>query len=407
MSSVRKFDKAMKLKEWISKLEMRDVVSVCKFILAFLPSLVLRCRRKNIWICCERIDYADDNAWMLFNWVRKEFPNRNIYFIVSRNSNVYDKKNNHIIAWGSMRHYVYYLCTTTHIMATFQIPSPNGRITGYLNKFFNRKINKIYLSHGISKDGMAKHTYAEHHFRLYACGAKPMYDAMIENSDYPADHLKYTGLARFDDLISRKRDDRFILLIPTWRRYIGYDPNLTSAENDKAFKESEYYKRYLSLLNNKRLHSFLEKENYTLKFCLHAMYKKYESLFNTDNPRVEIVDENISIHELLLSCSLLITDYSSVFFDVAYVHKPIIFYHFDYEEFREKHLDEGYFSYVKHGMGPVVTSEGELLDEISSCYKKDRFLMSESYIKRAEVFFPYHDANNCRRILQAIDDCVN
>ena len=39
---------------------------------------------------------------------------------------------------------------------------------------------------------------------------------------------------------------------------------------------------------------------------------------------------------------MLITDYSSVYFDIAYMRKPIIFYQFDEEEFRRKHYQRGY-----------------------------------------------------------------
>ena len=63
---------------------------------------------------------------------------------------------------------------------------------------------------------------------------------------------------------------------------------------------------------------------------------------------------------MLKESSMLITDYSSVFFDVAYMHKPIIYYQFDRDAFRQGHYQEGYFSY-DDGFGPVAFDTESLL----------------------------------------------
>ena len=44
-------------------------------------------------------------------------------------------------------------------------------------------------------------------------------------------------------------------------------------------------------------------------------------------------------------CKYLITDYSSVFFDVAYMKKNIIFYQFDNIKFQLEHYNKGYLNY--------------------------------------------------------------
>jgi len=54
-----------------------------------------------------------------------------------------------------------------------------------------------------------------------------------------------------------------------------------------------------------------------------------------------------------MSSSLLITDYSNLFFDFAYLKKPIIYTQFDYEEYRKTQYKKGYFDYTIHGFGPV------------------------------------------------------
>ena len=146
----------------------------------------------------------------------------------------------------------------------------------------------------------------------------------------------------------------------------------------------------------------MESIGHEVKFCIHAEFRRFSHLFKDIDPRVKIVKTGESIHELLMSASLLITDYSSVLFDVAYMKKPMIFYQFDLEEYHQKHFNEGYFSYEHDGMGPIVKTEQELVETVKGYYDGHAFVNNEFYLQRCEKFFPTHDNHNCERIYQAI-----
>ena len=103
---------------------------------------------------------------------------------------------------------------------------------------------------------------------------------------------------------------------------------------------------------------------------------------------------------LLKESSLLITDYSSVFFDFAYMHKPTIYYQFDRASFRKGHYQEGYFSY-DDGLGPVAFDSNALLRYIEE-YCENGFRMNDSYAKKADEFFVYRDSKNCERVFNSI-----
>ena len=75
--------------------------------------------------------------------------------------------------------------------------------------------------------------------------------------------------------------------------------------------------------------------------------------------------DDYDVQDLLIRSSVLVTDYSSVFFDFAYMGKPVIYYQFDEDEFRKNHYQEGYFSYREHGFGRVLKYENERLKEKS------------------------------------------
>ena len=93
--------------------------------------------------------------------------------------------------------------------------------------------------------------------------------------------------------------------------------------------------------------------------------QKHISLFKSSSDYVVIADfASYDVQDLLKKSKLLITDYSSVFFDFAYMMKPCIYYQFDLKEFTEHHYGRGYFNYEKDGFGRVVSDSETLIEEI-------------------------------------------
>lgn len=385
----------------LKKISFSDVLSLLILLFAFIPGRILGLKRE-IWLLIDRPRSADDNSWVFFKWLKKNHPEQSAYFILDRHNCNFNSCDKRMIAYGSLRHYLYYAASNVFLDSTFSTPRPEGRFNVYFERFFKKKIKKIYLRHGIHKDGVEYHLYADHKFRLFICGAKPEYEFFVSNADYPKGFIQYTGFARFDDLLTHCIMGDFILLMPTWRRYIGCDNDKTDKENENDFLSSEYYRRYQSLISNSRLLSFLENNNLTLRFCLHNEYRKFMHLFSSKHERVKIMTPNDSIHSLLLNMGMLVTDYSSVFFDAAYMGKPVVYYHFDYDEFRNNHLSEGYFSYQRDGFGPVACTEAKLVDAIINSYDNERFVRDNFYDNRCNLFFPLHDTNNCERIYNQI-----
>ena len=111
--------------------------------------------------------------------------------------------------------------------------------------------------------------------------------------------------------------------------------------------------------------------------------------------------EDYDVQTLLKESKLLITDYSSVYFDFAYMRKPIVYYQFDSDDFYTMHSQKGYLELKESGFGDVCEKEEEVVESILKVFDNE-FEMEPTYKKRAEEFFPLHDTNNCQRIF----DCI-
>jgi CDP-glycerol glycerophosphotransferase (TagB/SpsB family) len=119
--------------------------------------------------------------------------------------------------------------------------------------------------------------------------------------------------------------------------------------------------------------------------------------FKSPSDRIILASwRDFDVQMLLMRCNLLITDYSSVFFDVGYMEKPVIYYQFDMEEFRKYHYQKGYFSYEEHGFGPVVQTEDALVNAVYECAGND-FRMQNEYRDRLDDFYSVRDERNCER----------
>jgi CDP-glycerol glycerophosphotransferase (TagB/SpsB family) len=115
------------------------------------------------------------------------------------------------------------------------------------------------------------------------------------------------------------------------------------------------------------------------------------------------LNENITIsledsyQDLFRDSSILITDYSSVAFDFAYLKKPVIYYqpNDDYP------YEKGYSVFEEMGLGDVILKEEDTVDKIKE-YIDTGCLMENKYIERVNNFFKYTDKNNCKRVYEWI-----
>lgn len=140
-------------------------------------------------------------------------------------------------------------------------------------------------------------------------------------------------------------DKKIILYAPTWRddQFYSKGRYKLDLQLDLDLLQNKLGSGYIILL---RMH-YLVAEQFDLE-----KYKGFVYDFS----------KHVDINELYVISDLLITDYSSVFFDYANLKRPIIFYTYDIDSYRDKL--RGFYFNLEEAPGPVVTNTKAVLDEI-------------------------------------------
>ena len=84
-----------------------------------------------------------------------------------------------------------------------------------------------------------------------------------------------------------------------------------------------YYKNLLNLLNNDILNNYLIQNNITLFYSLHHKMIKTNINNFISNKYIKFIEQN-AISNCLSKVNLVITDFSSIIFDLIYRNKPFI-----------------------------------------------------------------------------------
>ncbi len=213
------------------------------------------------------------------------------------------------------------------------------------------------------------------------------YDGEVLEYGYPRNDILYNHDENLVEMtkenLNLPKDKKIILYAPTWRDDESYDIgkvrfNLKLDLN--SLKES-LSDEYIVLI---RTHYFIS-NNLDLS--------AFEG-FAFDVSRYE------DIAELYLISDILITDYSSVFFDYANLKRPILFYTYDLNKYSE--MLRGFYLDIYHDVpGPLLFTTEEVIDSIQNI-EEIQNEYSEKYEEFYNRFCSIDDGNASKRIVEKI-----
>jgi CDP-glycerol glycerophosphotransferase len=367
-------------------------MAFCKII--SIPITMFNPDLKDIWIVSERGVDARDNGYHFFKYIRTYHKEINAWFIIDTASADYEKvrKYENVIPYRSFKHMLYLVISKIQISTHDQGCTPNMVVFHWLNKYHMVPGKKVFLQHGIIKDNIKWYHADEFHTDLFICSADEEYEYVLKHYGHPKDIVKLLGMCRYDGFgETTLNNEKQILFMPTWRNW------LNECE-EHVFTDSQYFHQINMVLNDVQLNKGLKRNGYKLLFYPHYESQRFLHCFSTDQSNMEICSfKEYDVHTLLKDADMLITDYSSVFFDMAYQDKPILFFQFDQDDFETYHYQKGYIEYNE--FGPVSATIEELKQNIMLFFENPNI---ECYTKRYHQFFGEKTNNNCKLIFDAI-----
>lgn len=373
--------------------------------------LIRRARKKKpVWLFFDRMDKADDNGEALFLYTAKKLEqDLDCYFVIGKDAPDYArvKACGQVVEALSKEHCLLHLLADYILTSQLNgyVENPFREYEEYVRDLYHQP-KVIFLQHGVTKDDQTRwlNQLNQNLYAIVVSGEAEKNSFLQKPYFYHENQIWMTGMPRYDLL--EGKGQKYLLFMPTWRKQVmeqRYDREAgvwrwVLKEN---FYESDYYKVYHDILNSPGLRHLCRLMGYRVIFMPHPIMQPYREEFGP-HPWVRQYAYDVRWRELFGRSSLMVTDYSSVAFDFAYMEKPVLYFQFDKETFFQGHsYREGYFQYETMGFGEVVTGPKELVRRLF-CYMVRGCRMPKRYRERVRRFFTYHDRENCRRIVERI-----
>lgn len=350
---------------------------------------------------------AGDNGEALFDHLNKTKFKGAMYFFAIRRGADYDrlKKRGRVIDRASLKYKIIHLAADTIISSQAEdfVTNPFDYYGAPYKDILAQK-PFVFLQHGVIKDDLSSwlDKYNKN-IKGFVTSAKAEYDSILNTSgyNYTENELWLTGLPRFDALESEPQ--KIITVMPTWRRYFASSIDISNGKwkNNEGLADSEYVKFYNAFLNDENLARAVASNDCKILFVPHPNMTGICDFIDTP-PYVTVLRE-FSYKEIYKISSLIVTDYSSCVFDMAYLDKPIVYAQFDRNEFFSgaHTYERGYFDYEKNGFGKVAYTLDEALDAVIQCIESS-FAQPQIYHERVDEFFAYRDRGCCERVVKKL-----
>lgn len=361
-------------------------------------------KKKVLFISFHGRGYSD-NPKAIYEYLRSQ--NKDLEYIWAIKN--YKKKNIEIegakvIEYFSIP-YFYYLARCKYWVVNCKLPA-----------YVLKKGNQVYLQtwHGTPLKRLAHDIVLDNKdttFYRSKMSAKEMYET------YDIDVAKYNYMISPNPFSTQVFSSAFQInrerLIET-----GYPRNDVLVNTSK--EEIEALKTKMGLPKNKKIilyaptwrdNSYIT-QGYTFK--LQVDFKKWQDILGNEyvvifKPHYLIINDfdikqfsgfvyeasaTSDIAQLYLVSDILVTDYSSVFFDYSILNRPMYFYMFDLEEYASE-LRGFYFDIYETLPGPIVEDEDDLLNNLKN--QTFDYGRLESFNKEFNTF---HDGTCSKKVCE-------
>ena len=385
---------------WRTRLKEIAALFICFFAGPFLR------RKKNIMVSEKFTRTAQDNSYYFFLYCMNnlsEEEKKHVFYAIDKTADDYQyvkKYDDHVLDFMSLKYMIYAMTmrafvstdSKTHLYTWQTKPS----------KVFERirQIPELFLQHGVTALKKVDNIFgffASNPMEWFVATSLIEQDIISREFGYEIENVPITGFARWD-VLKDKRDpsDKFILMMPTWRVW------LEDVTNEK-FIESDYFKNYMDLITKSGLLDVLKENGIRLVIYLHPKFAQYiENFKGLPEDVVECVPfGSRPLNDIMMRAEMLITDYSSVCWDMMYMNKPVVFYQFDRDTYLQAH--GSYIDFDTQLPGDKTLDSGDVVKYVRE-YIANGFKIKEEYRDDVDAFFMYRDDKNCQRTYDYLMD---
>ncbi|MGA9276628.1 CDP-glycerol glycerophosphotransferase family protein, partial [Ilumatobacter sp.] len=370
----------------------------------------VRRRFAECWVLMDRTHDANDNAEYLFRFLRDERPDVNAWFTLERDTpdwhRMHAADSSRLVAYGSLTWKLMMLncahLVTSHAERSAVCPptiesmrAPGWRTTCLNHGVIERDESRTYA--GVPIDLFVVSTERE---RQSIAGDGNGYDLTMRE-------VQLTGMPRLDVLRAAggvTRSERNVVLIaPTWRHWL-VPPSDVSPREDQAsdrLRSSEFACRWAAVASSPRLHDLADELGLEIGLLPHPDLDRVESFLDDIPGTTRHRFSSADLPRVFARTAVLITDYSSMAWNVAYLGRPTIYYRFDEDQV----FDGGHVGRVRRPsqqqlFGPSTADADELLDQVEALLRRGH--ADAPYLHRIETAFALHDGRCRARVADAI-----
>ncbi|MFK7985420.1 MAG: CDP-glycerol glycerophosphotransferase family protein [Sandaracinaceae bacterium] len=376
--------------------------------LRYPTSSAQRERYRDAFVFLDRDTHADDNAEHLYRYVQRQHAEVNAFFVLRRSSVDWDRLEREgfdLLAFGSREHHAA-LANATHLISShadhYVTDYPGGQLGPYFRPpyftFLQHGVINYDLSAWLNRkkiDCFVTSTPAEHH-------------AIVGDGRYKFTEREVvmSGLPRHDALLKTSaRPERTVLVCPTWRKQLAGSAGGGSRRTvNDTFFTSDFALQWRAFLHSSAVRDLLLEHGYRMRFLPHPNLKPYLDWFALPS-HVALVEYGTgeSVQGEFARAALMVTDYSSVAFEMAYLERPVLYFQFDRDVmFGGGHTGGwGYFDYERDGFGPVAMNATALQDALRETLARGGEPTSE-HLARMGAAFAWRDGRCCERTFDAI-----
>ena len=379
-------------------------------------------RRNPVWLAHDKMYSAGDCGEYMYRYLEDHRKGVVPYYAINADAPevaALRDRGSRLVHPGTLRHRLIYLHAQV-LFTTHGNPAAYNALGGNAGAGYRDLLSAriVCIQHGLTMQDIAGFMHRSHvGIERYYCASQHEI-ANLEQPEYgySSDQLALTGIPRYDGLHSAP--ERRVLLAPTWRpEFAGAATALnTRRPVSPDFLDTPFFRLYTRVLTDPRLLACAAETGYTMDFVLHPYLAANADVLSRHlaretsaqgpfGARVRVVVTGVEApyETLLEQADLMVTDFSGVQYDFAYMGKPVVYFHPDEIP---SHYGHGAMDYANMGFGEITTTAEGLVEVLSDYMRRD-CAIADVYRARIEAFFEYRDDQNCARILADLKDHLN